>query len=446
MEYQFGHDFSRVRIHSDSQAAAAATSLNARAFTQGQNIAFDSGQYSTATQTGQQLLAHELTHSIQQASAHASNNTIQRQVNNTNEENDVGTSQHSKSNLAICKSKTYEGAKIDVNTSAFMAEFWPEDYIPKLYIDLKKARKCFPEFTEDVFLKVVEQTKIFSREQRKRISKQYNRRSIRKDDRRMIWRESQKPFAGYKTSGFDASSRFLTKGAKQKLGYSPTAKHKPWKNLITTTLHRSRDGSWDHTKSKGKEPIKGAQAAFSDADVLVFSGHQYAQYKAPGLWSNDDVSEFYDTRTLKGPLNNVKLLISTSCATICKEPANIWKGLFPKAVFLGYRKTAPGSGAGMANSFAKNLPKDLLFEAGGASQAVDAWKSAIKKRHKGDKKREPGWLDIGANMVNYWNGKNFVSVKADSNENACKIKGDNTSWFPDPRIAQPGSGSLAVED
>lgn len=66
-EPRFGHDFSHVRIHADSQAADAARALNARAYTLGSNIVFGSGQYAPATDEGKRLLAHELTHVVQQS-------------------------------------------------------------------------------------------------------------------------------------------------------------------------------------------------------------------------------------------------------------------------------------------------------------------------------------------------------------------------------------------
>ncbi len=65
-EPRFGADFSYVRVHSDSRAANAAKSINARAFTCGHNIAFNKGEYSPDSTAGQKLLAHELTHVIQQ--------------------------------------------------------------------------------------------------------------------------------------------------------------------------------------------------------------------------------------------------------------------------------------------------------------------------------------------------------------------------------------------
>ena len=62
----FGHDFSRVRVHTNTLAAETAQTLNARAFTFGRDVVFGAGQYAPGTTKGQQLLAHELTHVVQQ--------------------------------------------------------------------------------------------------------------------------------------------------------------------------------------------------------------------------------------------------------------------------------------------------------------------------------------------------------------------------------------------
>jgi outer membrane protein OmpA-like peptidoglycan-associated protein len=69
MEARFGHDFGSVRIHSDERATESAKGVNAFAYTVGPNIVFGAGQYAPQTSAGQRLLAHELTHVIQQAPA-----------------------------------------------------------------------------------------------------------------------------------------------------------------------------------------------------------------------------------------------------------------------------------------------------------------------------------------------------------------------------------------
>jgi hypothetical protein len=66
MESRFGHDFTHVRLHSDAEAAKSAGEVNASAYTVGSDVVFAKGQYSPGTIKGQSLLAHELTHVLQQ--------------------------------------------------------------------------------------------------------------------------------------------------------------------------------------------------------------------------------------------------------------------------------------------------------------------------------------------------------------------------------------------
>ncbi|MGL5064754.1 MAG: DUF4157 domain-containing protein [Microcoleus sp.] len=68
MESRFGHDFSQVRMHTDTKAAESAQVLNAKAYTLGKSVVFGSRQYVPNTQISKRLLAHELTHVVQQKS------------------------------------------------------------------------------------------------------------------------------------------------------------------------------------------------------------------------------------------------------------------------------------------------------------------------------------------------------------------------------------------
>jgi len=77
MERAFGADFSQVRVHSDAHSDMLSRSIQARAFTTGQDIFMRQGEYRPTERAGKELLAHELTHVVQQA--HASD--IQRQPN-----------------------------------------------------------------------------------------------------------------------------------------------------------------------------------------------------------------------------------------------------------------------------------------------------------------------------------------------------------------------------
>jgi hypothetical protein len=69
LEPRFRADFSRVRIHTDARAANLSTRLGARAFTYGRDIFFNAGQFRPETPEGMELIAHELTHTIQQREA-----------------------------------------------------------------------------------------------------------------------------------------------------------------------------------------------------------------------------------------------------------------------------------------------------------------------------------------------------------------------------------------
>lgn len=68
MEGRFGQDFGDVRIHDDAAADRSATSVNAQAYTVGSNIVFRSGKYDPGSDSGKHMLAHELTHVVQQRS------------------------------------------------------------------------------------------------------------------------------------------------------------------------------------------------------------------------------------------------------------------------------------------------------------------------------------------------------------------------------------------
>ncbi|WP_088240297.1 DUF4157 domain-containing protein [Calothrix rhizosoleniae] len=69
MEQAFGADFSGVKVHTSGQADVLNRSLNARAFTTGQDIFFKQGEYQPGSKQGQELLAHELTHVVQQTNS-----------------------------------------------------------------------------------------------------------------------------------------------------------------------------------------------------------------------------------------------------------------------------------------------------------------------------------------------------------------------------------------
>jgi len=82
-EPRFGQDFSSVHVHTGSSAAETAKSINALAYTRGLDIVFSPGQYQPNSVEGRKLLAHELTHVVQQGNGRGRDTTIRRTCNPT---------------------------------------------------------------------------------------------------------------------------------------------------------------------------------------------------------------------------------------------------------------------------------------------------------------------------------------------------------------------------
>jgi hypothetical protein len=79
MEQGFGHDFSQVRVHADAIADQSARDVNAHAYTAGHDIVFRAGQFAPGRSTGRRLIAHELTHFVQQSGGERLPPHVQRQ-------------------------------------------------------------------------------------------------------------------------------------------------------------------------------------------------------------------------------------------------------------------------------------------------------------------------------------------------------------------------------
>ena len=83
MEQRFGWDFSRVHVHTGPAAEQSARDVNARAYTVGDNLVFGAGEFKPDTRQGRRLLAHELTHVVQQSGAEAN---VVRRSNGTDDD------------------------------------------------------------------------------------------------------------------------------------------------------------------------------------------------------------------------------------------------------------------------------------------------------------------------------------------------------------------------
>ncbi len=105
MEPRFGHDFSEVRVHTDSLATQSAESLNAIAYTVGQDVVFAEGRYEPETRGGKHLLAHELTHVLQQGNAVGHEHQLQPKASNdsTHDQNRIATVHAGEGNRKIMR-------------------------------------------------------------------------------------------------------------------------------------------------------------------------------------------------------------------------------------------------------------------------------------------------------------------------------------------------------
>ena len=116
MEQRFGYDFSRVRVHTGAVAAQSAEDVNAHAYTAGHNIVFGAARYAPETDQGRRLIAHELTHVVQQ------NSTGQPRVQRHTLENDPSTAPSMSCQVADSSpSGTSLDVFFDINSSELSA-------------------------------------------------------------------------------------------------------------------------------------------------------------------------------------------------------------------------------------------------------------------------------------------------------------------------------------
>jgi hypothetical protein len=393
MGQRFGYDFSQVRVHTGMEAERSAREVNAHAYTVGRNIVFGAGQFAPRTNVGRRLIAHELTHVAQQSEIGASLQCAP----------DKNADAAAPSTDPICVSfdltafqATMDGQVKDYKVS--------KDRLP-LIRSLKMLRRC----ANSAELQQV-RTKLET--------------ELGATDAQTIWDESGTAFGGY--TGFYPGFAPDIKGHLTKLGASETLSAGTFELSASGSTHRSR------ARAKGKVEV----ADLARTDIVYFRGHQYAQYRAPGLFADGNETTGFDLRYVEkvGGFANVKLMISTSCATLCKEALDVFTSLFPNAAILGYRKSAPINGAAVRDDFRDRinaLTRPLLLDQPvDIGTVISTWKAVIESKHSGQTSPLPGYYQGGD--VHYWDGASWQSIaKADSG-NKCKSKGDFSGHYPAP--------------
>ena len=140
METAFGADFSKVKIHTHPKAVQMNRQLSARAFTHGSDIYFNEGKYNTTSKDGQRLLAHELTHVVQQGKAKTGANQqpslIQKQEVCEPEEATYDESTHYDDENGVCYMPEEEMTDLQVNQYASIPFYSTAEVTPELGIRL----------------------------------------------------------------------------------------------------------------------------------------------------------------------------------------------------------------------------------------------------------------------------------------------------------------------
>jgi hypothetical protein len=386
-EPRMGADLSGVRLHDGRAADRASKAINARAFTLGRDIAFASGEYQPDTDTGRRLMAHELAHVVGDGEDgfHAG---VRRK----------GGKEKAPDPLCASYSWVVEKAIVEIRTDKLAKQDDPEKRMD-LVRGLKMIHRCASD------------------EEKKEIQ-DYMTSKLGEKPAKEIWKEAGTAFGGYRGvyPGYYAGgkSRLQKLGVKETEGFQKFPYPEP-------TIEEAK------FQPRAEASAQAMAKTIEATDILYFYGHQYAQYGNPGAFANGTQDQFVDLRELEGEgkFDRVKLIISTSCATICKEALEVFAKLFPNAVILGYRKSAPIKGGAVRSSFdsaIRGLKKPLLLDQPvDVTAIIGAWKSVIKKHHPKEAERLPGYYQDGT--VEFLKNGKWDSIAGTDEANSCKKKG-----------------------
>ena len=347
MESRIGLDFSSVRIHSGTRAAESAAAIQARAYATGDQIVFGRGEYQPSTEGGRRLLAHELAHVGQQRRGPA---RVQREGMG-----DVRIAEGYNDLMMAIRTSDKFRALSAVDLSTFDEIIVATERSPDWPTRLSFARTLDTLFGRSTAQTDVDDAKT-------------TLLTLGVDSAKLtaLLATLSKPLFGYVASGFDFSNRFFKQDAK--LGFK----------VENPSLDSYESDPYD--RGQPATITDPAEESFKKSDILFFSGHQYAQYREPGNFTDDASDSCFNISMISKENKRVKLVVSTSCATLCKDVASIWKSKFPDALILGYRFSAPTNGGVVADAFSQQLIKlgpISLSDAGSLQNVRKAWKAVV---------------------------------------------------------------------
>lgn len=157
MENGFGRDFSQVRIHTDGEAADMSSSIHAKAFTHGNDIYFNRGQFAPETSEGQHLIAHELTH-MAQGTGKVGRETYDLSMLTPEQRQDRMRRSKVRGDLRYCQLRAdsliesvKEQDESDHSFFGFFSQNWDDDFDADFLIDtLKEAKTTLKELEKSL--------------------------------------------------------------------------------------------------------------------------------------------------------------------------------------------------------------------------------------------------------------------------------------------------------
>jgi hypothetical protein len=388
MESHFGRDFSGVRVHADERAARSADAMNARAYTVGNHIAFGRGVGDRG------LLEHELTHVVQQAAS----------------------GERSVQCASVCDQWDFGATKstIDAKLTMYKVDTKNMEAKKESIRWVKVLRKCGkPEQWKEVEPKVPVD----------------------------IWKAAGTAFGGYTVlrPGYAGDLTTAAKG----LGATETLATGTFESKYQEAEKAGRPfTNEDMAEQRGRS--KRAAASTLDelarTDIVYFRGHHFGRHEAPGVFTNNDYSVGFDARYIKkaGGFENVKLMISTSCTTLCRQSLDIYRTLFPKAKIFGYAGGAPENGKAVRDAFNKSVEAKgtmLLTEEADVSSLISAWKAAVVAENKDNDRPKPGYYD--GTTLHYWSGKEWLTAEGETIPKCPSIPDSFKKEFPAPAASGP---------
>jgi hypothetical protein len=401
-EPRFARDLGGVRLHGGMYARQYNETLRARAFTVGNHIWL--GRHVTAQPSP--VLAHDLAHVLQQSQS-ADGAANARHIQRTPDD----------SAPAVEPSAPAEGTADPLCASI--------GSIPE--ISAANIDEADNRLTTIRKLKIVKRCGTAEQQTN---AHEHLKTDLGEAAGDALWLEADAAFAGY-TGMYPEYAPDIKRHLKT-LGTTNTAAFQDF--AIPATVNAANASAY---RASARRAAKAEKADLGRTDILYFRGHQYAQYKTPGVFTSvSSTPQGFDLRYVEqaGGFPNVKLMICTSCATLCTEALDLFTGLFPNVVILGYRGGAPLDGDKVRNAFDTKitaLKRPLLLD-----QAVDvdaivgAWQEFIQARYAGDAVRLPGVFRAG--NVEYFDGKAWNNLSPSSADNKCARHGNNTTLFPGP--------------